>query len=249
MVEGELSLERRIGIGGESFGALEHLHQVIFFEAPADPGHPAGDLDRVRVHPGRLARSPGLLRRLGGGEHQAVGLVASQTREREQRGLLEHRHATLGVWGKIGGMLEQLPCPGHGAAPGGLRARFGGRRERGRPALGTGSSSAAREVIRDHLGELGVALAGVRGDPGRSAGMQVDALGAGQRGVGDISDQLVVEAVEPRLLRGSVLDQGAALERIELSLRASSEEVGQRLGAEAVSEHRGVLDRALLLGR
>ena len=156
----------------------------------------------------------------------------------------------LGVGGEIGGVLEQLLRPGHGAAPGRLRACLGGRLEGGRPALGTGVElRGARAVIRDHLGELGVPFAGVRGDPGRGTAMQVDALGAGQRGVGDVSDQLVMKGVEPRLLGSSVFDERAPLQCVQLTRRVPAEEIGQRAGAKAVPEHRGVLDRALLLGR
>jgi hypothetical protein len=107
----------------------------------------------------------------------------------------------------------------------------------------------AREVEGDHLGELSVALAGPGGDAGGGAHVEVDALRPRERRVGDVADQLVVEAVEAGLVAGAVLDQGPALERAEQLGGLGLEQLAQRLGAKSVAEHGRVLDRALLLAR
>jgi hypothetical protein len=103
------------------------------------------------------------------------------------------------------------------------------------------------EVVGDQLCPLGEGLACHK----RVSRLVVQAgpLGARQRAIGDVLDQLVAEGVAAGVGGGALLDQSPAPQRPEQVTRVLAEEVLQRALREGVPEDGRDLKSALLLGR
>ena len=234
------------GLGVQRLRAGEQGAELVLAAVARDPRHPGGDLDRARPQPRRpraVATARGALRRL---EQQAIGLVSAHPAHGDVGGLGERPGGAHIVRGEPGRLLEQLLCAGGGASLQRDRARLRDRLERGRLALAPGVElGRLREVKGDQLDQLAVAPGGARPQAGRGELVQAHPLGPGQRGVADVADQLVVEAVDPRLT-GPRADQMAALELGQRLGHRFAPQLGQGRLREPFAEHRCQLQGSLL---
>ena len=189
---------------------------------------------------------PRLLRQLPGAAQEPERDVSAHAAQRDLGPVAERAYRVGRLRREAGGLLEKLVGAGEGTAAKRPSTGLPRSLERGRGAARLRLQvRRLDQVERDHLGELGMPVDGVRADAGGGLLVQGGALGAGQGLVRHVTDQLVLEGEQAGTLRRAVAQERACAERLEVGGRIVFDKRLKRGDVEAVAEDGRALEHGL----